>query len=392
VALALVLVVSAVLMIRTFQALRDVDPGFADPASIQTVRTWAPNELLRDPRQFTRVQHEILAAIAALPGVASAGFTSALPMEGPPFVFYTGVVVDGRPLAAGESPPGRMLKVVSPGYFATMGTRIIAGRDLTWGDIETGGRVALVSEDFARELGAKPTDALGKRIRTNDKDDWREVIGVVESVKDDTLYAAAPSIVYLPAFMENFFGGPAFGVSPVAFVVRSDRTGTATLISEIRRAIWSVNGNVPIALERTMQDLYGGSLARTSFALVMLAIAGSMALVLSIIGIYGVTAYVVSHRAREIGIRMALGAQPREVRTMFLRHGLALTAVGLAIGLVAALALTRLMSSLLFGIAPTDVATYVAALGVILAAAALASYLPARRAAAIDPVETLKAE
>ncbi|HVS23024.1 MAG TPA: FtsX-like permease family protein, partial [Gammaproteobacteria bacterium] len=149
---------------------------------------------------------------------------------------------------------------------------------------------------------------------------------------------------------------------------------------------------VPVALQRTMQDLYAGSLARTSFALVMLAIAGSMALVLSVVGIYGVLAYVVSQRAREIGIRMALGAERRQVRAMFLRQGLALSVVGLAIGLVAALALTRLMSSLLFGVAATDVATYLAALGIILAAASLASYLPARRASAIDPMQTLNAE
>jgi predicted permease len=393
VALALVLVVSAVLMMRTFQALRDVHPGFVDAAAIQTVRTWAPNEIIRDPTQFTRVQHEILDAIAALPGVDSVAFTSGLPMEGAPFIFDAPVVVEDRPAAAGDSPPSRRVKVVSPGFFATMSTRIIAGRDLTWGDIEVGGRVALVSEDFAREFGAEPAAALGKRIRTPvDTDAWREIIGVVESVKDDALYQRAPSLVYWPALMENAFGGPQFAIPTVAFVVRSERTGTASLVSEIRQAVWSVNGDVPIALERTMQDLYAGSLARTSFALVMLAIAGSMALALSIIGIYGVIAYVVSQRAREIGIRIALGAERRQVRTMFLQHGLALSAVGLAIGLVAALALTRLMSSLLFGIESTDVATYVAAFAVILAAAALASYLPARRASAIDPVETLKAE
>jgi predicted permease len=339
------------------------------------------------------VQHEILDAIAALPGVASVGFTSALPMEGPPFVINMSVAVEGRPLAAGDTPPPRRLKLVSPGYFETMGTQIIAGRDMTWRDIEAGGRVAVISEDFARELGAKPEDALGARIRTpNDSDAWREVVGVVQSVRDDALYAAAPSLVYWPALMESFFDAQVFGSPAMAFVVRSDRTGTASLVSEIRQAVWSVNGDVPIALERTMQDLYAGSLAQTSFALVMLAIAGSMALALGIVGIYGVIAYVVAQRAREIGIRMALGAQRRQVRKMFLRHGLALSSVGLAIGLVAALVLTRLMSSLLFETEPTDVVTYVAALGVILAAAALASYLPARRASAIDPVVTLSVE
>ncbi|HJR71012.1 MAG TPA: ABC transporter permease [Gammaproteobacteria bacterium] len=393
VALALVLVVSAVLMVRTFQALRDVHPGFAEAATIQTVRTWAPNEVIRDATRYVPVQHEILDAIEALPGVEAAGFVNVLPMEGGPFVNNAPVTVEGRPPTAGDAPPPRRMKIVSPGYLEVMGTRIIAGRDITWADIEAGGRVALISEDFARELGGEPAAALGKRIRTPvDSDDWREVIGVVESVKEDALYQESPSIVYWPALMENAFGNAAFGYPAMAYVIRSDRTATAAFLTEIREAIWSVNKDAPVALERTMQDLYAGSLARTSFALVMLGIASSMALALGIVGIYGVIAYVVAQRQREIGIRMALGARRRQVRKMFLRQGLALSSVGLAIGLVAALALTRLMSSLLFGIESTDVVTYAVAVGVILAAAALASYLPARRASAIDPVETLKAE
>src|SRR6185503_20124924 len=186
-ALTLVLVVGAVLMVRTFQALRDVHPGFAEAASIQTVRTWAPNQM-REAQQFVRMQHEIQDAIAALPGVTSVGFTSSLPMENGPFVGNILVTVEGRQYAAGETPPPRRTKFVSPGYLETMGTKLIAGRDLTWADVEAGGRVALISEEFARELGPSPADALGKRIRTPiETDDWREVIGVVESVKDDQL-------------------------------------------------------------------------------------------------------------------------------------------------------------------------------------------------------------
>ena len=391
VALALVLVVSAVLMIRTFQALRDVDPGFEDPTTIQTVRTWAPPQTR--PQQFVVIQHEILDAVAALPGVTAAGFTSELPMEGPPFVRDTQISIEGRPVAPGETPPPARAKLVSPGFFEAMGTRIVAGRDVTWADLDAGGRVALVSEDFARTHWGEPAAALGKRIRTPvESDDWREVVGVVQRVKEDAPYADAPSYVYFPAYMEHAFGNETFGVPPAAYVIRTDRTGTATLLSEIRHAIWSVNRDVPIALERTMQVLYGDTLARTSFALVMLAIAGTMALALGVIGIYGVIAYVVTQREREIGIRMALGAKRGEVRTMFLRQGLGLSGIGVVIGLVAALALTRFLSSLLFGIGPTDAVCYIAAIAVILAAAALASYLPARRASAIDPMQTLKAE
>lgn len=393
VAAALVLVVSAVLMIRTFQGLRDVDPGFADAAAIQTIRTWAPNEIIRDPMRYTRVQHAILDRITALPGVVSAGFTSFLPMEGPPFVFNSPVVVEGRQLAAGDTPPPRRQKLVSPGYFKTMGTRIIAGRDMTWGDIESGGRVALISEEFARELGPEPVDALGTRIRTPaDSDAWREVIGVVQSVREDALYARAPNLVYWPALMEKAYGSSAYGYPAMAFVVHSERAGTASFTNEIRQAIWSVNGDIPVALERTMQDLYAGSHARTLFALVMLVIAGVMALLLGVIGIYGVIAYIVSQRTREIGIRSALGAEPKQLKRMFLLHGLTLGGTGAVIGLITAAAMGSLMSSLLFGIGPLDPTAYIAALGVTLAAAVLASYIPARRASHIDPMQALREE
>jgi putative ABC transport system permease protein len=392
VALALVLVVSAALMIRTVQELRDVDPGFSDPATIQTARIWMPFEaVFGDPVRSTAMLREMLERVEALPGVASAGVTSTLPMEelqrrGP-------VVVEGQPQAAAEASPQRRWKLVSPGYLEAMGTRLIAGRDVTWSDIEAGGRVALISEDFARELAAEPADAIGKRIRPPvEQDPWREVIGVVQSVHEAGLYEAPPSIVYWPVLMENFVGRPAFGTDLAAFVIRSERAGTAGFLGEVRQAVWSVNANLPVASDGTMQDLYADSLARTSFTLVLLGIAGGMALLLGVIGIYGVIAYVVSQRAREIGIRSALGAEPRQLKRMFLRQGLTLSAVGAVIGVGAAMALGRLMSSLLFGVGPMDPTAYVAAVVVTIAAAALASYLPARRAAKIDPIETLRAE
>ena len=390
VALALVLVVSTVLMIRTFEALRGVDPGCADPATIQTARVWIPPSVSSDPREIIRLQRDMVERIAALPGVTSVGFASHLPMAGREGTSGSPVEVDGQPDTASQ--PGR-LKFVGPGYFATMGTRLIAGRDLAWSDIETGGRVALISENLARELAADPADAVGKRIRAfGIQDPYREIIGVVQSVHEYALYEEPPRITYWPVFMENMFGQPVFGIQNVAFVIRSNRAGTATLAEEVRRAIWSVNGTLPLAVEGTMEVPYAGSLARTSFTLVLLAIAGAIALALSVVGIYGVIAYVVSQKTREIGIRSALGAEPWELEKMFLLHGLVLSAAGAAIGLVAAFALARAMSSLLFGVGALDPAAYLSALAITLAAAALASYLPARRAAAIDPIETLKAD
>jgi ABC-type antimicrobial peptide transport system permease subunit len=178
----------------------------------------------------------------------------------------------------------------------------------------------------------------------------------------------------------------------VTFTIRTPRAGAESFLAQIRQAVWSVNASLPVASVRTMRDIYDRSLARTSFTLVMLGIAAAMALVLGIIGIYGVISYAVSQQRREIGIRLALGAQQGELRWMFVRHGLVLAVVGVLIGLGAATGLTRLMTSLLFGISPLDPLAYAAVPLVLLAAAMLASYLPARRASAVDPVEALRAE
>jgi predicted permease len=384
-------------MIRTFATLRTIDPGFSDPATIQTAATWirtGPSVDLAQSASWTRTQHEILDRIAALPGVTAAGFVSDVPIS------YSGnanterFAVEGRPLPAREERPQANWKSISPGYFAAMGTRLIAGRDLTWSDIDAGGRVVVISEDFARQLAPEPAAALGLRIRLaiSPEDDWREVIAVTQSVREGGLYEQPPAMVYWPALMANFFGFPEVANEAVTFAIRSERAGTASLVNDVRQAVRSVDPSVVIAQERTMEDLYARSLARTSFTLVMLAIAGAMALALGVVGIYGVIAYVVAQRTREIGIRAALGAEPRQLTKTFLRHGLALSVVGAAVGLAAAMALGRLMSSVLYGIGPMDPVAYVAAVGVTIAAAALASYVPARRAATIDPIETLKAE
>jgi predicted permease len=383
VALALVLLVCAALMIRTFQALRHVDPGFSEPATIQTAQIWIPFSLSSAGLAArARVQREIREAIAALPGVASVGFASDIPMGRP--YNMAAVSVEGETIAAEEALPLRKFIFTSPGYFEAMGTRMVAGRDVTWSELEAGSLVVVISENFAREFAAEPRAALGRRIRRggDPQAPWHEVIGVAQSVHQHGLYQEPPPMVYWPG-----------GVGQDAtFVIRSERAGTASLTEEIRQAVRSVHGSIPIVQVRTMQDVYAESLARTSFTLVLLAIAGAMALALGVIGIYGVIAYVVAQRTREIGIRSALGAEPRQLEKMFVLHGLALSAVGVVFGLVAAAALGRAMSSLLFGIEPLDPIAYVAAIGVILAAAALATYVPARRAAKIDPIETLRAE
>jgi ABC-type antimicrobial peptide transport system permease subunit len=217
---------------------------------------------------------------------------------------------------------------------------------------------------------------------------------VVQDVRQNGIQEKAPEIVYWPTLMRNPFdpNGGLTVTREVTFVIRSGRAGTESFLSQVRQAVWSVNASLPLASVRTMRDIYDESLTTTSFTLVMLGIAGAMALLLGLIGIYGVISYAVSQRTREIGIRVALGAEPGALRRLFVRYGLALAGIGVAIGLAAAAGLTRLMKSVLFGVSPVDPLTYTAVPLVLVAAAVLASYLPARRAAAVDPVEALKAE
>jgi predicted permease len=389
VALALILLVSAGLMIRTFQSLRNVEPGFTHADRLQIMRLSIPVSLVTEPVQVTRIQNSISDKLAAISGVTGVAFASEMPMEGiePSWDF---IIPEGKPDATEENQPLRMFQNVSPGFFQTQGGRLVAGRDLTWIDIYGQRRYAMISENLARELWGTPAGAIGKRFK--EFKEWWEVVGVVQDVRENGVNEKAPAIVYWPPMMEGLFGGKLDAIRSVSFVIRSERTGTASFLNEIRQAVASVNSELPLTSVRTMQDLYDHSLARTSFALVMLAIAGAMALTIGIIGIYGVISYSVSQRTREIGIRIALGAQQSAIKQMFVRHALLLSGIGAVIGLAAAVALMQLMRSLLFGISPRDPLTYIVVPVVLVTVAALASYLPARRAAAVDPANTLRAD
>jgi predicted permease len=393
VALAFVLLVSSGLMIRTFQALRKVQPGFVHGEQIQTVRISIPEPLVRERERVIRMQHEIVEKLAIIPGVTSVAFTSEMPMDGISHD-WDAVCTEDKRLFGSDIPPLRIFKEISPGLFPTMGTRLIAGRDYTWTDIYGRRPLAIVSENLARELFGTSVAALGKRISTClPGAPLREVIGVVQDVRDNGVHEVAPAIVYWPSFRESVYTPGQLDVArTVTFAIRSKRAGRQDFLNELTQAIWSVNGSLPLASVRTMQDIYDRSLARTSFALLMLGVAGAMALVLGMIGVYGVISYAVSQRRREIGIRVALGAQHSELIRMFVRVGLVLAGIGVIIGTVGAGAVTRLLKSLLFGITPLDPATYIAVPLVLLMAAALASYLPAARTARVDPVEALKAE
>jgi predicted permease len=389
VALALVLLISSGLMIRTFRALTGVDPGFVAPSELQTFRVDIPDTQVKEPERVTRIQEEILHKIEALPGVSSVGLSMSIPLDGNEW--GDPVFAKDRTYGPGEVPL-RRFRFVAPGFFKTLGTPLVAGRDLTWSDIYKKIPVAIVSRKLAREYWHDPANALGKQIRATSKDDWREVVGVVGDTHDDGMDKEPPSSVYWPVLAAHFESSDIDVRRYVAFSIRSPRAGSESLMKEVRQAVWSVDPNLPLSDVHTLDYLYKKSMARTSFTLVMLALAGGMALLLGVVGLYGVIAYSVSQRRREIGIRMALGAQNQELTRMFVRHALGLATIGVACGLAAAPALTRLMSSLLFGVKSVDPATYAAVSLGLIGTAALSSYIPARRAAGVNPVESLRAE
>ena len=390
VALALILLIASGLMIRTFQELRAVRPGFTQPEQVQLVRLSIPPAQVSDPEQVVRLQQSIRDRIATLPGVTAASFANAAPLEPDPLdnLLY----VDGQAYAEGQIPPDRRFKFVSPGFFEVVGIPLVAGRDLQWTDLYERRSVAIVSENFAREMWREPSQALGKRIRVNHNEPWRDIIGVVGNVHDDGVHERAPTTVYWPAFMANFQRNDVMVQRSAVFAIRSTRAGQDGFLKELSETIWAINPRLPLAQVRTLGELYQRSLARTSFALVMLAFAGGTALLLALVGIYGVISCAVTQRTREIGIRLALGAPQTALEQMFVRHGLRLAAVGISCGLAGAVMLTRLMSTLLFGINALDYQTYGAVSLVLIAAVLIASYVPARRAATVDPVIALRAE
>ncbi|HMB51723.1 MAG TPA: ABC transporter permease [Thermoanaerobaculia bacterium] len=389
VALALVLLVGSGLMIRSFQALRSADPGFRDAGEVLTLTLSVPEAEVEDFEAATRLHERLLAEIQALPGVEQAGLTSSVTMDGRQS--NDPIFVEDFPLPETTIPPLRRFKWVSPEYFETMGNPLVAGRGLTWADVQTRAEVAVVTENLAREYWRDPAEAVGRRIRPYPQSPWRTIVGVVGDVRDGGIEQPATPVVYWPLVVRDFFvPGELEGRRTLAYAIRSPRVGTTGFLNEVRETIWSVAPNLPLADVRTLEERLDRSMARTSFTLVMLAIAALAALLLGAVGIYGVTSYAVSQRRRELGVRLALGARPADVLRLVLRHGLLLALAGAGAGLVAAVAATRLMSAVLHGVSALDPIAFAAAALAVVALALAASWLPARRAAGIDPIETLR--
>jgi len=388
VALSMVLLVSSGLMIRTFLAMRAVDPGFSHPENVQVVRVSIPHTQVAEALQVFQTQEAILRRFETIPGVTSVGISTAPPMDGGN---SEPIFVADHDYGEGRIPPVRRHRSISPGYLSASGTRLVAGREFSWSDLHRGLPMAMISENMARELWGDPSAAIGKRIRGSANQVWREVIGVAGDIRDVGVNQNAPAIVYWPLVQKGADG--TYGARRNAdILVRTPRAGTTDLVRELKQALALVNPNLPLAEVRTLQDIYERTMARTAFALVLMGVAGGMALLLGIVGIYGVIAYSVSQRVRDIGIRIALGSPQHGVTRLFVREGLMLTGIGAACGIAVALGVTRLMDAMLFGVGPNDPLTFAAVFAGLAAAAMAASWLPARRAAAVDPIVALRSE
>jgi predicted permease len=380
VALALVLLIGSTLMIRTFVSLRNVQPGFRNPETLQALRVSMPRTAYKEDAEVPRLHQALVAGLSSVNGVSEVSLTGGLPMTNNRS--QDPIAAQDRTYRPDQIPPLRRFMTAAPGTFRTLGTPLIAGREYTWTDILETRRVVIIAENFAKEYWGAAQSAIGKQIRSNPNDPWSEIIGVVGDVRHDGVDQPAPSVVYWPVR----------GHTSMTYIVRSPRAGTESFTNELRQAVWKVNGTMPVTDMRTMKTVYDRSMARTGFTLSLLGISGMMALVLAAVGIYAAISYNVAQKTREIGIRMALGAQQSRLKLLFVGRGMFWAGIGAVTGLAGAAALSSLIKSLLFGVEPIDPLTYAAVALALLAVAALASYVPARRITLIDPSEALRAE
>ena len=383
VAISLVLLIGAGLLINSFLRLRNVDPGFR-AENLLTMKIVLPEPKYEKWKTRSTFYSDLIQRVQSLPGVKSAAVTTNLPL------YLQGnsisVSIEGKP----EPPPGQELivttRIISNGYFDTMSIPLLKGRQLTDQDTDKSQNVAVVSETMARRFWPGE-EAIGKRIsigRVRSPEDWIQVIGVVKDVRQFELNVDPKPQMYLTYHQFGFFDAQ-------DLVVKTD-VDPASMASAVRNAVWQIDKDQPVSNIRTMETILADSIARQRFSMLLLAIFASVALVLAAVGIYGVMSYSVAQRTHEIGIRMALGAQTATVLKLAIGYGLKLVLAGIAIGLVAAFALTRVMSTLLFGVTATDPTTFALISLLLVAVAAIASYIPARRATRVNPIIALRYE
>jgi predicted permease len=377
----MVLLIGAGLMIRSLSRLRDVDPGM-DTHNVVTMSLALPHAKYGDTKQQIAFFDQLLQRVRTLPGVEAAGAIDSLPLgdggSSQP------IAVEGQPLLAMSEQPEVAVRCIEPGYFETMRIPLLQGRAISSADLFDKPSVIVVSQSMAKRFWPNE-NPIGKRLKMSFfPEKSREVVGVAGDVKQDGLDVKEPiATVYLPETQ--------FTVRYLSLVVRAS-SRAASLTGALTDAVHELDREQPVLDVITMDDLLAGSISHQRFNMLLLAAFSGLALVLAGIGIYSVLAYSVRRRVREIGVRMAMGAQRADILRMILGQGTKLALIGTAIGVIAALLLTRLMSSQLFGVTATDPITFLSVSGLIIFVALLACYIPARRATRVDPMVALRYE
>jgi putative ABC transport system permease protein len=384
-AMALVLLVGSGLLARSFSKLMATDVGF-DPKDVLTVRVGLPVPKYPKPPDLARFGQQLTDRLAAVPTVVSAGAATELPMTTPSGTAFN---FSGRPTEPGRLPPIVQYQTVTRGYFKTMKIAVVSGRDFDSSDERPGTHTAVINQAAAAQYWPGE-DPIGKQLRQANGDPksqlpWSTVVGVVASIRQSDLREQARPIVYFP-----LNAGDANAPRVLSYAIRGPHAETQA--DAVRAAVWSIDPDVPVASVQTMNHIVERSVVQFSFTMLTLALAAGIALVLGAIGLYGVLSYAVSLRTREIGVRLALGAPASRVMRSVVASGAAIAGLGLVIGLLGAVALTRFLRGFLYETAPLDVATFAGMAGLLFVVAIAASYLPARKAASVSPLEAMRAD
>jgi putative ABC transport system permease protein len=387
VALALVLLIGAGLMLRSFAALRRVDPGF-DPRGVVTLEVSVNGTAQAAPARRAALYREIQDRFSALPGVVAAGAINHVPLAGD--IWRWPYAIEGRPRSRPGESASAVYRAVLPGYFKTMRLPILRGRDIEPNDISDSPAAVVINEHMARRSWPGQ-DPIGRRISLDDRT-WVTVVGVAKDAAQADWGTEPDDEIYLALLQtRQLLESPEPSSAYITYVVRAGGDAAA-IVPALRSAVRSIDPTLPVSAVYTMDDVVAGANGRTRFQMLLLGIFAAAAALLAAVGIYGVMSYTVSSQSRDIGVRLALGADPRRVRREIVGRGMRVAGAGAAAGLVAALLLTRLMSAVLYGVRSTDPATYAGVASLLLAIAFVASDLPARRAARLDPVRALRAE
>jgi predicted permease len=371
-------------MARSFARLRDVDPG-TNARGVLIVRLSLPRATYADPTKRARFYQRVLDQAQALPGVQSAAVVDWLPLSGDRNDSV--MLIEDHPLPSGTIPPDHLLTQVSPRYFATLGIPVLDGRTFETGDPARPLGEAIVSHSFAKRYW-NDASPIGKRVRPGLQGPWFTIVGVVGDVHMQSLDRPAEELVYFPMMVAEE-EERLFVPDDVSLALRTSGDPTA-LAQPVRAMFRDLDASLPLYGEQPMEAIIADATARTRFVLLMLGVASIVALLIGMVGLYGVLAYGVTLRQREIGVRMALGATARDVTRMVARGGIVLAVFGIAAGVIGAFLATRFLQGMLYGVSPTDPLTFAGSSAVLLAVAAVASWLPARRAARIDPMEALR--